>query len=58
MEALIVPIAVGLIVFLITVAISRWIFRINKIVNTLEEILRALVAGLDIEVVGKGKDKT
>ena len=55
MEALIVPIVVGLIVFLITVAISRWIFRINKIVNTLEEILRALVAGLDIEVVGKDK---
>ncbi len=53
MEALFTPIIIFLIFFLIAVAISRWIFRINKIVNTLESILNALSVGFGLEELKK-----
>jgi len=49
MEVLGLPILIFLIFFLITVAISRWIFRINEIVNLLKSILNALSVGLELE---------
>ena len=40
-------------VFLIMVAISRWIFRINHIVQRLDSIINALTIGLDLEETRK-----
>jgi hypothetical protein len=42
-----------LLFFLILVAISRWVFRINDIVNRLDSILKVLKAGQNIEDVKK-----
>ena len=44
-DALIAYILVILIVFLIFVLLCRWIFRINKIVNTLEKYLECFASG-------------
>ena len=56
MEVLLIPIFIIFLFFLIAVAISRWVFRINKIVNTLESILNALSVGFDLAEIKKRKD--
>ena len=39
--------------FLIGVIISRWIFRINDIINRLDSIVNLLQAGLNVEEIKK-----
>lgn len=49
MEAILGPILLIVILIAVSVAISRWIFRINEIVLLLKNILRALEVGLNLE---------
>ena len=49
MDALALPLILFLLFFLISVAISRWIFRVNDIVSLLKSILNALTIGLELE---------
>jgi hypothetical protein len=44
-----------LLIFAIMVAISRWIFRVNDIVNRLDSIIILLKAGMNVEEVKKEK---